>query len=204
MSTALKRRTVAEYLALERASETKHEFYDGEIFARAGASEPHNLIVGNIVTALNRALSTRPCRVYPSDMRVLCPSGLRTYPDVSVVCGEPQLEGDEQDTLLNPLVIVEVLTGSTEKYDRTKKFEHYGEIPSLQEYVLVSQDRMFVEHFARRPGSDQWVRTVFKDPAGAVRFPALNCEVPLAELYAKVQLPVAEPALHENGPPGPR
>lgn len=106
---AVQRLSVKEYLALERASEVKHEFFDG--FAMAGASEAHNLIVGNVAGELRSALKLRPCRVYPSDMRVLCPTGLRTYPDVSVVCGEPEFEDEQRDTLLNPLSIVEVTFG---------------------------------------------------------------------------------------------
>lgn len=199
MSTAaVKRYTVAEYLALERASPTKHEFFDGEIFAMAGATEPHNLVAGNAVTALNQALRHEPCRVYPSDMRVRCPSGLRTYPDVSVACGQPQFEDERRDTLLNPLAILEVLSASTEKYDRGNKFENYQAIPSLREYVLVHQDRMRVEHYSRRDSGDDWVLKVVTDPAGSLHVPALGCEIPLSELYAKVEFPAGKLALHDD------
>jgi Uma2 family endonuclease len=197
-SVALKRYTVAEYLAMERASETKHEYFDGEIFAMAGASEPHNLIAWNIGGELHHRLKNGSCRAYVSDMRVRCPSGLRTYPDVSVVCGGPQFEDDRRDTLLNPLAIFEVLSPSTEKYDRGNKFENYQAIPSLREYVLIHQDRMRVEHFSRREGGDEWVLRVITDPASAVRFQSLDCEVPLSELYAKVEFPPGKLALHND------
>lgn len=204
MSTAAQTHyTLAEYLAFERASETKHEFYDGEIFRMAGASEPHNLVVGNTIGALNQALRDTPCRVYPSDTRVRCPSGLRTYPDVSVVCDEPQFEDDQRDTLLNPRVIIEVLSPSTEKYDRVTKFGHYRGIDSLQEYVLVSQDRQYIEHFARQPEGEQWLWTACNEPAAVLRFPALRCEIPLEEFYVKVPL-APEPGLHDEPSAGPR
>lgn len=199
MSTAAaKRYTVDEYLALERASETKHEFYDGEIFAMAGASESHNLIVGNVLTALNQALRDQPCRVYPSDMRVRCPSGLHTYPDVTVVCGDPQFEDGQRDTLLNPLVIIEVLSPSTEKYDRGNKFENYQAIPSLRENVLVLQERIRVEHYTRREDADEWLLKSVNDSGATVAFPAPGCQVSVAEMYAKVEFPPGNMALHDE------
>lgn len=199
MSTsAVKRYTVEEYLALERASETKHEYFDGEIFDMAGASRAHNRIAANLVQQLSNALDDSPCEVYPSDMRVKLPTGLYTYPDVSIVCSEPQFEGDRQDVLLNPMVIVEVLSPSTEAYDRGRKFRNYQTIESLREYVLVSQDRMQVEHFARRPGSDQWLLTTVDDPTGTITLPAIDCALSMAEIYAKVESIEAD-----AGPPRP-
>ena len=188
MSTgAFKRYTVAEYLALERASETKHEYFDGEIFAMAGASEPHNLIAGNAVRELGNALKSGPCRVYPSDMRVLCPSGLRTYPDVTVVCGNPQFEDGQRDTLLNPRVIIEVLSPSTETYDRGKKFENFQAILSLREFVLICQDRPRVEHYTRLEGADEWTLKAVTSHGASIHFPSLDCDISLAEIYAKVE-----------------
>jgi Uma2 family endonuclease len=199
MSTAAaKRYTVAEYLAFERASETKHEYFNGEIFAMAGASEPHNLIAWNIGGELHDRLKDGPCRAYVSDMRVRCPSGLRTYPDVTAVCGDPRFEDERRDTLVNPLAIFEVLSPSTEKYDRGNKFENYQAIPTLREYVLVHQDRMRVEHYSRREGGDEWVLRVVTDPEASVRFPALGCEIALSEIYAKVELPAGKLTLHEE------
>jgi Uma2 family endonuclease len=196
MSTAaVKRYTVEEYLAMERESDVKHEFYDGEIFAMAGAREGHNLIVGNLVKKIGNALDDGPCRVYPSDMKVLCPSGLRAYPDVSVVCAEPQFEDDRREVLLNPLVIVEVSSDSTAMYDRIEKFRHYGQIESLREYVIVSHTGHRVEHFARDPQPGKWVLTEADGPESTIEFPALGCSLPLSAIYAKV---VFEPIKHSH------
>jgi Uma2 family endonuclease len=187
MSTsAVKRLSVDEYLALERASDLKHEYYDGEMFAMAGAKEAHNLIVANLVGELRNALKSRRCRVYPSDMRVLCPTGLRTYPDVSVVYGDSEFEDDNRETLLNPLSIIEVLSPSTEAYDRGRKFHHYQTIESLQEYVLVALDRPQVDHFIRQPNGGQWLLTTVDDVQAAIALTAIDCRVPLAEVYANV------------------
>jgi Uma2 family endonuclease len=199
MSTsALKRFTVSEYLAFERQSETKHEFFDGEIFAMAGGTAAHSVIAGNVNGELRQSLKGRPCTVYNSDMRIACPSGLRTYPDISVGCGAPKFEDGDLDTLLNPLVIIEVLSPSTEKYDRGKKFANYQGIPSLREFVLIAQDQMRIEHYSREPGADEWVLRTATDPASIVRFPSLDCEVPLSEIYDKVQLPSGGFNLHEG------
>lgn len=201
MSAAVKRYTVAEYLAFERASPVKHEYFDGEVFAMAGATEPHNLIAGNVVRELGNVLKDRPCRIYGSDMRILCPTGLRTYPDVAAVCGQRRFEDERRDTLLNPIVIVEVLSPSTERYDRGRKFRNYQTIPSLREYVLVSSDEMRVEHFARQDDADQWLLTTCSDPAALVRFPVLDAAIPLAEFYAKVDFLPDSPPHSGNGEP---
>lgn len=186
MSTgAEKRYTVHEYLDLERASEIKHEYFDGEIFAMARGSAPHSLITTNWIGELRNSLKVRRCQVFSSDLQVVCPTGLRTYPDVSVVCDQPELEDKHQDTLLNPLLIVEVLSKSTEAYDRGRKFDHYRTIPSLQEYVLVAQDRIHVDHYARQE-TGQWLLTTFTDSDESVKLPALDCAIPLVEIYANV------------------
>ena len=125
--------TPEEYLRLERASQEKHEYFKGEIFAMTGATENHNIIAGSTFAALYSELRKKPCQIYPSDMRVRIPAtGLYTYPDISVVCGTPEFEDDGLDTLLNPTVIIEVLSPSTEPYDRGKKFQHYRTIPTLK------------------------------------------------------------------------
>ena len=143
--------TAEEYLAIERDSEERHEFFNGEMFEMGGASEPHNLIVSNICRELGNQLKETPCRAYVNDMRVkVDESGLYTYPDFVVVCEPPRFEDEVLDTLLNPLVIGEVLSKSTENYDRGKKFEHYRKIPTLKECLLIAQDEMHVEHFVRQ------------------------------------------------------
>lgn len=188
---ALKQRpyvTAEEYLARERAAEYKSEYYDGEIFAMAGASEPHNLIAYNISGEFYTQLKQRPCKAYSSDMRLnVSPSGLYTYPDVVVVCGEAQFEDDEFDTLLNPTLIVEVLSKSTESRDRSTKFEHYSKLASLQEYLLVAQDRLRVELFTKE-GKGRWSLSVFENLEDVLKLASIDCALALKDIYAKVNL----------------
>lgn len=177
--------TPAEYLALERSSPQRHELLDGEIFAMAGASFEHDKIVANIVGELRSALRDRPCDVTPPDLRVHVPAtGLYTYPDVTVLCRDPLFEGDLRDTLLNPTVIVEVLSESTEGYDRGKKFRNYRSIASFREYVLVAQDAVSVERYTRGEDgvwslheSGAWERFVLASIGGSIA---------VDEIYLKV------------------
>jgi Uma2 family endonuclease len=181
--------TAEDYLALERASETKSEYLDGEMVAMTGASFEHNLMVANLIGELRQQLKQRPCRVCPSDMRVHIPAtGLYTYPDVLVVCGEPRFEDDHFDTLLNPTLIVEVLSPSSESYDRGKKFEHYRTIDSLAEYLLVSQNKFLVEQFVRQEAG-AWLFTATAGRDGRVQLPSIGCTLALSEVYDKVPLP---------------
>ncbi|MDQ2805529.1 MAG: Uma2 family endonuclease [Chloroflexota bacterium] len=180
--------TPEEYLALERAAEYKSEYLDGAIFAMSGASERHNVIAFNIARQLGNELEERPCRVYINDMRVrVAATGLYTYPDVSVVCGPREFADDQQDTLLNPTVIVEVLSPSTEKYDRGLKFAHYWRLPSLTDYVLVAQDQLRVEHFQRQ--GNGWFVTAFTSLDETLRLAALDTDLPLAAIYRNVEFP---------------
>jgi Uma2 family endonuclease len=199
MSTsALKRYTVAEYLAMERESETKHEYFDGEIFAMAGGNDARSLLAMNVSGELRQLLKNGPCRVYTSDMRVACPSGLRTYPDVTVACGDPRFEDPRRDTLLNPQVVIEVLSPSTEKYDRGKKFANYQSISSLREFVLILQEQMRVEHYSRDSGANEWILRTITNPDDSVFFPSIDCQIPLSEIYSKVQLPSEKLNLHDE------
>lgn len=177
--------TSAEYLAWERAAPEKHGFYRGEVFAMAGASRAHNLIVGNVVALLRAALLDRPCESYPSDMRVrVSATGLYTYPDVSALCQPPVFDDDNADTLTNPDLIVEVLSTTTEAYDRGEKFEHYRSIPSFREYLLVAQDKPLVEHFVRQSDGTWNLRVLH---AGDVlSLPGLACSFAVDEIYRKV------------------
>ena len=191
--------TPQEYLALERKSETRNEYYNGEIFAMAGASREHNLIVANLFRDIGNQLEDRPCESYPSHMRVsIEATGLYTYPDVSVVCGEPRFQDREVDTLLNPTVIVEVLSPSTEAYDRGDKFRHYRRIDSLREFVLISQDRMMVERYTRQ-GKD-WVLSDLTDPDQVLKLESIGCQIPLNRIFAKITFPepgsAEEPTRH--------
>ena len=145
------RMTEPEYLEFERENESKHEYFCGEVFAMARASANHTLICSYVASALIVALGDKPCAVYQNDMRVkVSATGLFTYPDVSVVCGDPQFADDIFDTLLNPIVLIEVLSPSTEAHDRGKKFQDYRQIPSLQEYLLISQDSARIERYLRQ------------------------------------------------------
>lgn len=185
---ASSRVTPAEYLALERQAEHKSEYLDGEIFAMTGASRRHNLICLNIGAELRAQLKQRPCEVYTSDMRVkVNATGLYTYPDVVVVCGGPSFEDAEVDTLLNPTLLVEVLSKTTEDYDRAGKFEHYRALESLREYVLVAQQRYHVMHYVRRPDG-AWLLTETSDINSSLHLPSINCDLVLAEAYAKVRM----------------
>jgi Uma2 family endonuclease len=177
--------TPEEYLAWERLQQEKHEFHGGEVFAMAGATFEHNQIVANMIGELRALLRKMPCRVCASDLRVKIPAtGLYTYPDASVVCGRPEFEDDKLDTLLNPLILVEVLSSSTEDYDRGTKFTNYRTIASLRDYVLISTDKVLVEHYTRREDSS-WVLREFK--AGErFKLESVGCELAVDELYLKV------------------
>jgi Uma2 family endonuclease len=201
MSTAaVKRYTVEEYLALELASTTKHEFYDGEIFAMAGASAPHNLVALNVASELRSALRDRDCVAFPSDLRVLLPTGLYTYPDASVVCGPRDIEMiGGLDTLKNPTLIVEILSPSTEAYDLGRKFDHYRTIPSLKGYLILRQDRPRVYHYLRR-GDGDWGLTAADGIDGRVKLPEIDVALSLADLYAKVEFPPAEDETKDPAP----
>jgi Uma2 family endonuclease len=184
----------ADYLVIERAAETKSEFFDGEMFAMAGTTKNHARIVMNIGGELRSRLKGRKCEPFATDLRVKVETnGLYTYPDLVVVCGEQHFEDDRLDTLLNPTLIVEVLSESTERYDRVKKFDLYRALPSLQEYVLVSQSEPRVEQFLRQPDGG-WTLRITTDPTAFVNLTSIACEIPFAEIYERVDFPPADPA----------
>jgi Uma2 family endonuclease len=181
--------TPAEYLAHERLAEIKSEYYDGETFAMAGGSEEHSLIAVNVITELNLQLRERPCKVYTSDMRIqVAEQGPYAYPDVTVVCGEARFADAEVDMLLNPTAIVEVLSPTPEAWDRGGKFERYQQMASLQEYVLIAQDRPRVERFARQ-AEGQWLLVVSTGLDAAVSLSSIGCDLTLADIYRKVTFP---------------
>lgn len=177
--------TPAEYLKFERSGQEKHEYFAGEIFAMTGASENHNLIVGNLIAAFHSQLRQKPCKIYPSDMRVKTPSsGLYTYPDVTVVCGTPEFEDNNFDTLMNPTVIIEVLSPSTEAYDRGKKFTHYRTIQSLQDYILIAQDSTRIDHFTLR--ENEWIFSDANSLDEVITLTSIDCTLLLSDVYEKV------------------
>jgi Uma2 family endonuclease len=180
--------TPEEYLAIERNAEFKSEYFAGEMFAMAGASRQHNLIVSNLIRMLGNQLLERECNVYPSDMRVkITKTGKYTYPDVAISCSEELFEDEYKDTLLNPVVIIEVLSESTEAYDRGKKFENYQNIDSLHEYVLVAQEPCRIEQYIRQ-NDKAWTYFEFHEANDIVQLTTIKCELSLKDVYAKVTL----------------
>ena len=183
----------AEYLALEREAEYKSEYLNGEIFAMTGASRQHNRITINISSSLNLQLKGRPCETYAVDMRVkVRASGLYTYPDVAVACGEPQFEDSEFDTLLNPTLLVEVLSPSTERYDRIAKTSYYRTIDSLAEHLLVAQDEIRLEQYVKSPNG-QWLLSEYRELDGVVELTSIGCELSLSDVYDRITF---EPKRH--------
>lgn len=175
--------TEEEYLAFERASDVRHEFLSGRIYSMAGASREHNLITGNVAGEIRAQLKGKPCETYSNDMRVRVPgTGLYTYPDVVVVCGEPVFIDDHNDTLVNPTLIVEVLSSTTEAYDRGEKFRDYRSIKSFSEYVLIAQNKMAVDHFVKQ--KNIWtIREVEQE----IKLVSFSCILTLAEIYDRVE-----------------
>ncbi len=178
--------TVEEYLAMERNSEHKHEFIDGEIFAMAGASREHTLITGNTLTILNQQLQDTACEVYGSDMRVRVSPTRYTYPDLSLVCASPQFSDDRPGSLLNPLLIIEILSESTEHKDRTIKFRDYRGIPSLQGYILILQDTPHIEQFIRQK-DDHWLLSEARGLDSEIHLPTINCKLQLTQVYRRIE-----------------
>lgn len=187
------RMTEEEYLAIERAAEFKSEYYDGHMYAMAGASASHAQITGNLTAVLWTALRDKPCGVMPNDLRVrVPPARFYTYPDVAVVCGSMRFADDQKDTLLNPTVLIEALSASTQSRDRGFKFGCYREIESLQEYVLVSQFLPRVEIF-RRQQSNQWLFVVSTGLESACTFESVGATIPLSEIHHRIEFPPVSP-----------
>ena len=174
-----------EYLEFEKDSDIKYEYFEGEIFAMAGASERHNLIVSNVIISLGSQLKGKNCRVYPSDMRLkIEKTGLYTYPDIMIVCGQRKFNNDKPETILNPDVIIEVLSDSTETYDRGKKFEHYRNLDSLREYVLISQNFEKFEKYYKT--DNRWIFSYTDKNNTSIMLESVNCELNHLEIYDKI------------------
>ena len=179
--------TPEAYLAIERQAAYKSEYFNGEMFAMAGASPHHVLIVTNVASELRWQLKKRPCTVYSTDLRVkVSTTGLYTYPDVTVVCGQPQFDDEHQDTLLNPTLIVEVLSQSTKDYDRGEKFEQYRTLESLREYILIAQNRCHVEQFVRQP-DNRWLLSESNQLEDIIELSSIGCHLALTEAYDTVE-----------------
>lgn len=197
-TAALTYYTPEEYLALERHAEFKSEYIDGRIIAMTGASASHNLIAGSVHAELRARFRGRACRAFISDMRVQIGGGRRyTYPDVVAICEEPVFLDGALDTLQNPSLIVEVLSPTTEAYDRSEKFQHYRAIESLQEYVLVAQDRPLVERFVRH--GEFWQLLAVSGLDAALELTSVGCTIPLREIYENVEFPAPAAAPDSTG-----
>lgn len=179
-----------EYLAFERGTDARHEYLDGHVYAMAGESIEHSRICVNVAGELRARLKGRSCEVLSPNMKVVTsPSGLFSYPDVVVICGEPQFYDERRDILTNPTVVFEVLSPSTEAYDRGEKFLRYRtQIETLQEYVLVSQHRPLVEHYVRQPDGS-WSYASAGDLSEAIDLPSIDCRLPLSEIYDRIIFP---------------
>src|SRR5215813_12335446 len=184
---AKRRYTLEEYLELEKNAEERHVYYNGEVVAMSGASLRHNRIVRNLIRAIDARLAGKPCEVLPTDMRIKVPKALPyRYADLVVVCGEPVIEDMQGlEVLVNPLIICEVLSASTEAYDRGIKFFEYQSITSFQEYVLVAQDCPHITHYARQEHG-QWLRSDLYGVAEQLVLRVLDCAIPIAEIYRQV------------------
>ena len=177
--------TPEEYLAIERQAEFKSEYVDGAMYAMAGGSPQHSSVASNVLAELHLQLKRTSCRVFNSDLKVRVPSKRKyLYPDVTVTCAEPQFD-DKGDAILNPLLIVEVLSKTTAGYDRRNKFLYYQEIESFQEYLLIAQDQPAVQHYVKQPDST-WICTTIKGLDQSVELPLVNCRLELKDIYAKV------------------
>lgn len=187
MSTALKGLSIAQYLDLELRTGQRHEYFRGEAFAMVGGSPRHSLIATNFSAEARQRLIPGPCVAYNSDLRIKVSSnGLYTYPDATIICGELQLDSDIPDTVVNPTVLAEVLSDSTEHYDRGRKSMWYRSIPSLNALVLISQDRPHVECFTRQT-TGGWLLTEATVLTDTLVLKPLGISIPLAEIYRNVQ-----------------
>ncbi len=187
MSAIPKRKlTAAEYLEIERTAEFRSEFFDGEMFAMAGASYQHNIVKDSLVFELRLRLLGSSCRTSSSDQRVrIDASGLYVYPDIVIVCGEPEFAPQDPLSLVNPRIIIEVLSASTQEYDRTTKFRQYMTILSLQEYILVSQDEPLISRYVRQPDGI-WGLRMFHSLAETFSLATIPAEIPMADVYRDV------------------
>jgi Uma2 family endonuclease len=189
LAQPVQRLTEAEYLALERAAEFKSEFYDGEVFAMAGGSPMHSLIATNTARDIGNKLSGRPCFPYNSDLRVRPPGvPFYTYPDTSVVCGPLEFDNEQEDTITNPSLLVEVASPTTEGYDRGLKFKLYQKMRSLREYLVISQSEPTLDLFIRQD-SDEWLLRSATGLDGSLVLPKLGVTLSLQEIYAGVAFP---------------
>ena len=187
-----------EYLAFERDAKTKHEYLDGEVYAMAGGSPSHNAISFNATVTIGSQIKGRNCRGYTADQKVRTdPQDLFSYPDITIVCGDPKFHDEKKDVILNPTVIIEVLSPTTEAYDRSEKFARYRTIQSLRDYLLIAQDRPCIEHFVRQKGKRLWLYNVETELSSSLWIESIKCDLKLADVYELVEFPAKRPLLFE-------
>lgn len=178
--------TVEEYLTFEREASEKHEFIDGEIISMAGASREHNLIGLNTASEIRFKLKDKSCEVYANDMRVRLKPENYGYPDVVVVCGEPEFADEEFDVLLNPTVLVEVLSASTQLRDRTEKLEDFRKIESLKECLLIEQKKILIQHYIKQT-PNQWIWRIYENADEIINIESIGCEIAVSDIYLQVK-----------------
>lgn len=191
LATVEKFYTDEEYISIEREAKEKHELFNGEIVAMAGASREHNLICLNISSELRFALKGSGCETYSTDMRVKMEKGKYAYPDVVVVCDKPQFADDEFDTLLNPIIVVEILSKSTRFRDKTEKLTIYQKMESVQECLLIEQDFPRIEHYIKQT-PNQWLLRIYESLEETLSLESIGCEIPLSEIYAQIEFNVSK------------
>jgi Uma2 family endonuclease len=183
-----------DYLAFERTAQTRHEYLDGQIYAMAGGSPPHNAICFNATVTIGSQIKGRNCRGYTADQKVRTdPQDLFSYPDITIVCGEPKFHDEHKDVILNPTVIIEVLSPATEDYDRSEKFARYRTLASLRDYVLIAQAKPCIEHFMRQKGKRQWLYNVETELTGSIWIESIRCDLKLADVYELIEFPLKRP-----------
>ncbi|MDX1965339.1 MAG: Uma2 family endonuclease [Pirellulales bacterium] len=193
-SVAKKLISIAEFLELEQKSVVRHEYYRGEIFAMAGANASHNQISFNLSGLFYVQFRNTTCRSYVADMLVKCPSDLLCYPDLVVFCHSPQFADQRQLTLLNPSLLIEILSPTTEKYDRTIKFDHYATLESLRDYLLIAQDQPRIEHYHRETLGADWAFRIYAGLEDTLQLPDYGLRLPLRDIYERVEFPPPEPS----------
>ncbi|MEM6528321.1 MAG: Uma2 family endonuclease [Chloroflexota bacterium] len=194
------RMTVDEYIALERRSvDIKHEYIHGHVVAMVGASEEHNTININTSSSIHQQLKGRSCRPYSTDMRVRVTPQMYTYPDIIVVCGDPQFADDQFDTLLNPTLIIEILSPSTERYDRGRKFAYYREIDTFREYVLIAQDEPRIQRYLRHEDGEQWLFTEAAGLDATLVLTSIDCTLALSDVYDRIDFDADDEPPTEQG-----
>lgn len=186
-----KMNSVEDYIGFERTSATKNEYLNGRLLARSGSNRWHNLIVANTAIAVGSKLHGHKCEIYISNMRVRLGSNYICYPDIAIVNGEPKFADNNYDLLLNPTLVVELFSNQTNSSDKTKKLENFLEMESIRECILLKEDEMRVEHYAKQ-NAKQWIYRIYNERDDVISMDSVNCKVSVAEIYAQIKFKQAE------------